>query len=330
MPTQDYSSSVTGSSVFDFDGDGKAEVVYADECFSRVYDGRSGDVLHSQYRTSCTWYENPIVADVDGDLRSEIVIPSNDNCGIACPAVDPAFDGLRCDTSADCPAATTCADSRCRCVADADCGPAADGYVCADPIAGASPDGKVCRAGHPATSLQGVRVIRDALDRWVNSRPIWNQHAYAVTNVNDDGTIPRTSAWRANWKTPGLNDFRQNKQGTVDPSKLPDLTAGAGAAACDGSGGMTLSANVCDRGTADAGGGVTLTFFDDAGQPICSTTTQHTLAPGGCEPVSCDWATPPSGPVDVTAVVDPDHQRAECHEGNNGLTLQVQKCGTIG
>jgi hypothetical protein len=40
MATQDISSSYTGSSVFDFEGDGKAEVVYADECFSRVYDGR--------------------------------------------------------------------------------------------------------------------------------------------------------------------------------------------------------------------------------------------------------------------------------------------------
>jgi hypothetical protein len=38
---QDQSSNVTGSSVFDFEGDGRAEVVYADECFVRVYDGRA-------------------------------------------------------------------------------------------------------------------------------------------------------------------------------------------------------------------------------------------------------------------------------------------------
>jgi hypothetical protein len=31
---------VTGSSVFDFEGDGKAEVIYADECFLWVFDGR--------------------------------------------------------------------------------------------------------------------------------------------------------------------------------------------------------------------------------------------------------------------------------------------------
>jgi hypothetical protein len=46
--TQDLSSNVTGSSIFDFEADGRSEVVYGDECFVRVYDGQSGDVLFSQ------------------------------------------------------------------------------------------------------------------------------------------------------------------------------------------------------------------------------------------------------------------------------------------
>ena len=41
QPSQDASSNVTGSSVFDFDGDGQAEAVYRDECFIRVYNGRT-------------------------------------------------------------------------------------------------------------------------------------------------------------------------------------------------------------------------------------------------------------------------------------------------
>ena len=45
--TQDISSNVTGSSVFDFEADGTAEVVYGDECFVRVYNGVTGDVLFS-------------------------------------------------------------------------------------------------------------------------------------------------------------------------------------------------------------------------------------------------------------------------------------------
>src|SRR6185503_2566291 len=40
--TEDDSSSVTSSSVFDFNGDGAAEVVYGDECYFKVYDGSNG------------------------------------------------------------------------------------------------------------------------------------------------------------------------------------------------------------------------------------------------------------------------------------------------
>src|SRR5205085_6459019 len=43
--TQDQSSNATGSSVFDFQGDGVAEVVYADECYMRVYSGLDGTII---------------------------------------------------------------------------------------------------------------------------------------------------------------------------------------------------------------------------------------------------------------------------------------------
>src|SRR5690606_10940990 len=36
--TQDLSANASGSSVFDFQGDGAAEVIYADECYVRAYD----------------------------------------------------------------------------------------------------------------------------------------------------------------------------------------------------------------------------------------------------------------------------------------------------
>jgi hypothetical protein len=36
-----------------------------------------------------------------------------------------------------------------------------------------------------------VSVLRDAEDRWIRARRIWNQYSYHVTNVREDGTIPK-------------------------------------------------------------------------------------------------------------------------------------------
>ncbi len=76
--TQDQSSNATGSSVFDFQGDGAAEVVYADECYMRVYDGSTGMVLVEEPSSSATIHEYPLVVDVDDDGNSEILVVAND------------------------------------------------------------------------------------------------------------------------------------------------------------------------------------------------------------------------------------------------------------
>lgn len=84
----DCSSRVTGSSVFDFDGNGKAEVVYNDEDFFRILDGTTGAVkLDGEGNPieipnqSHTRLEMPIVADVDNDGNAEIVFIENGHGG---------------------------------------------------------------------------------------------------------------------------------------------------------------------------------------------------------------------------------------------------------
>jgi hypothetical protein len=76
-PTQDCSSAATGSSVFDFNGDGKAEAVYSDEIELRVYDGTTGNVLWQTCNTTGTLIEYPVIADVDNDGQADIVVASN-------------------------------------------------------------------------------------------------------------------------------------------------------------------------------------------------------------------------------------------------------------
>ncbi len=66
----------------------------------------------------------------------------------------------------------------------------------------------VSNSGASATEAPAVRVFGEANSRWVQARRIWNQHAYHVTNVLEDATIPfpQRSVWLR------LNTFRTNAQ----------------------------------------------------------------------------------------------------------------------
>ncbi len=84
MPITDESSNSTGSSLFDFDGNGTMEVVYGDEERLWVFDGATGRVLlEDDFHESGTINECPTIADVDGDGRAEIVVVnSRDDEGV--------------------------------------------------------------------------------------------------------------------------------------------------------------------------------------------------------------------------------------------------------
>jgi hypothetical protein len=63
-----------------------------------------------------------------------------------------------------------------------------------------------------STTSPGLQVISDRKARWVPARRILNQEAYSVTNVNEDGTIPRHQ--KPHWKL--NNSFRAQGQVNAD------------------------------------------------------------------------------------------------------------------
>ncbi|MDH4028432.1 MAG: hypothetical protein OEU95_06360, partial [Nitrospirota bacterium] len=79
---------------------------------------------------------------------------------------------------------------------------------------------------------RGIRVFENACDRWENTRKIWNEYNYHITNVNDDGTIPQHEQnnweaynnYRSNLLLPGPDDTPDITTSliTVDPSNYPD------------------------------------------------------------------------------------------------------------
>lgn len=279
--SQDASSACTGSSVFDFDGDGRAEAVYRDECFLRVYRGATGEVLYSAPAQSGTGYELPVIADVDGDFATEIVVPRANN-GISCPSRDPLL-----------------------------------------------PPG----AAMPAGDTTGFVVLRDPMDRWAASRPVWNQHAYSVTHITDDARVPRTRDMERNWLARGLNNFRQNVQGRLGTVALADLTVAVARASdlCAASGPVTLRARVCNRGTNPVADGALVRFElvgsdGGAGPQLCEARTTQILPVGECIEVECSGTLPPDMGRSVRVRVDPDGAIADCHRNNNVGFVPIGTC----
>ncbi|MEQ9323103.1 MAG: CARDB domain-containing protein [Polyangiaceae bacterium] len=324
--TQDISSSRTGSSVFDFQGDGAAEVLYNDECFFHIYDGTTGQELLNPVipGSSRTAAEYPLVADVDGDGNAEMIVIGNsdqarnrDDCDSAWKAAGVSIDWL-CQYT-DCTAGSACdVNGNCPNVPN---GSYIDAYQC--------DMNNVCQL---ADGTHGVRVYGDSFDSWVKTRPVWNQFAYHVTNMqstNGVWDVPTTEA--ANWLS--FNNYRQNVQGGV-LFPVPDLSVELVATPqCPAA--ITLVATVSNEGSAGAPPGVEVGFFrTDAGannppELIGTATTTTTILPGGTETVSVSYANPPADvTLEFQATTDPNDLVEECDERDNAAQDQAE-CNAV-
>ena len=73
LPTTDRSG-ITGITMFDFNQDGKNELVYRDETDLRIIAGVDGRTLSSFPLKSGTFLEYPVIADIDNDGEAEIIV----------------------------------------------------------------------------------------------------------------------------------------------------------------------------------------------------------------------------------------------------------------
>ena len=73
--------------------------------------------------------------------------------------------------------------------------------------------------GSPDGPNKGITAFGAIEDNWRPGRTIWNQHAFSITNVNDDGSIPATP--EPNWLT--HNNFRSGDVNAITGLVLPDL-----------------------------------------------------------------------------------------------------------
>ena len=64
----------------------------------------------------------------------------------------------------------------------------------------------------------GLSVYGDANQSWPQGRQVWNQHAYSITNINDDLSVPAPQ--QPNWQQ--YNNFR-SADGGLPPNEWIDL-----------------------------------------------------------------------------------------------------------
>jgi RHS repeat-associated protein len=95
----------------------------------------------------------------------------------------------------------------------------------------------------------GIYMLGSADESWQATRPIWNQHSYHITNINDDGTIPaiELNSWEL------YNNYRRNQQITGTAIFPPTISASAPAGSSAVGSTVVLSGHGLANGTLPTG-----------------------------------------------------------------------------
>ncbi|HRI16020.1 MAG TPA: putative Ig domain-containing protein, partial [Verrucomicrobiota bacterium] len=82
----------------------------------------------------------------------------------------------------------------------------------------------VANDGKSDVKMHGIVVVGDRNNNWAATRSIWNQHSYHISNINDDGSIPRHEprGWQL-YNTYRVNAFPPLPEGTLAPDLLPSF-----------------------------------------------------------------------------------------------------------
>jgi hypothetical protein len=172
--------------VADFDGDGKLEIGIAGHSNYYVFDASGNIKWSSPTQDYTSEVTGSSVFDFDGDGAPEVVYHDETMLRV--------FRGKDGYVLFETPM-SSCTAHEYALVADVDADNSADIVAVANN-----------NCGIVRQPQRGVYVFSGT--NWIPTRKIWNQHSYHVTNINEDGTIPRVED--KNWLLPGLNNYRLN------------------------------------------------------------------------------------------------------------------------
>lgn len=185
--------------------------------------------------------------------------------------------------------------------------------------------------GHQDEDKTGIWVLGSENGDWLPGRQVWNQHAFSLTNINDDLSIPVTPT--PNW--PLHNNFRSGDPQPVSGGDSPDAVplAELCTAECD-QGRLVVRVRVGNSGAADMRRDVPVSLYaeDVSGVRsfLGSSFSLYEVAPGETTDaivLRIDWSAWEGQDLVVVADDDDGQQwTPECTEDNNELVFAAPSC----
>lgn len=277
--------------VGDFDGDGQVEIGIAGASFYTVLETDGSLKWRKAIQDASSAFTGSSLFDFDGDGRIEVVYADEQNLFIWDGATGNELFRTpnRSGTTLEYPV-----------VADVDGDGRAELVVAAN-----------------EGNLPGVRVFEGGQGEWMPTRSIWNQSAYHVDNVSDDGSIPAVET--ASWLT--HNTFRANAAVQRQAEPVADLTAGRLVLIDRGIGQpAALRVRLGNAGASLDAGLAIVAFYDGsptAGGRLLGNVSVPALAPGAFVDLELDGITNVSAGGTLFAVADSARRITECDEENN-------------
>jgi len=304
------SSNGAPPTVADFDGDGLPEIGVADKYYYQVYDGDGSLLWSHETAETSSGITGSTVFDFNGDGTAEVVYGDEETFFI--------FEGPTGAILFQEPEHSSRTQVEYPVVVDVNADGSADIVLPSNMVFEESGwDG--------VTALTGTNETG-----WWATRRIWNQHAYFVTNVEDDGTIPQyqQNPWEVH------NSFRQARPETGwDGYPVADV-APVVDGICDDNcpTELVLQFRVQNRGALDVTGGLPVTLWDDHLNYLLGSTYVPDEIPAGWTSATLeipfDPHEVPAGAVmlRVDRFSTGDGVYVECDEDNNDLVLTNIAC----
>ncbi len=290
------------ATIADYDGDGMPEIGTASSDTYYVFEGDGTPLWRHPVTDQSSNVTASSVYDFEGDGYAEVVYAGEENLWVFA-----GYDGTPrlVDSSQD-----SCTYAEYPVTVDVD----GDGQV-----------------EIVLQDANGIRVVGDRDNGWVPARQVWNQHAYSITNVNDDLSIPTYA--EPNW--PEYNSFRSadlrinDGQGALLVDAYPLIVDICEIECREGT--VQIVFQGANQGLADAGDGMLLSLYAeqaDGSRTLLQTLDTETILRAGYTtegyPLELNMTDIPTGTLILIADDDGTGMGVidECDEDNNELRLE--------